>query len=59
MRRIGTFADAPGVEKVDISLEQQTVLVTADTSRGATYEAVLAKISKTGRTVKSGETVKA
>lgn len=48
-----------GVESVDISLEKQTVLVAADPTQGATYDAVLQKITKTGRTVKGGETVAA
>lgn len=48
-----------GVESVDISLEKQTVLVGADPTQGATYDAVLQKITKTGRTVKGGETVAA
>lgn len=47
----------PGVNKVDISLEQQSVLVDADEAQGATYDAVLEKIKKTGRTVKGGETI--
>lgn len=47
-----------GIEKVDISLESQSVIVDADQSK-ATYEAVLEKIKKTGRTVKGGETLRA
>ena len=47
-----------GVDSVDISLEAQSVVVTAQPTSGATYEAVLEKIKKTGRTVKGGETVK-
>lgn len=47
-----------GVEKVEISLEHQSVLVDADKAQGASYDAVLEKIKKTGRTVKGGETVR-
>lgn len=44
-----------GVESIDIDMEKQTVLVSADPQLGATYDAVLEKITKTGKTVHGGE----
>ncbi|ORY81967.1 copper chaperone taha [Protomyces lactucae-debilis] len=46
-----------GVETIDIDMEKQTVLVSADPGLGATYDAVLEKIKKTGKTVHGGEVV--
>jgi len=41
-----------GIDKVDISMENQTVFVTTKT---ATYDEVLEKIQKTGKTVTAME----
>ncbi|PLW06079.1 hypothetical protein PCANC_07466 [Puccinia coronata f. sp. avenae] len=44
-----------GVSKIDISLETQTVLVSA--SPPATFDVVREKIAKTGKTINSSEVV--
>ncbi|ORY64599.1 copper chaperone taha [Leucosporidium creatinivorum] len=44
-----------GVSSYDISLEKQEVLVTTTVP----YDDILAKIKKTGKEVKSGETISA
>lgn len=43
----------PDVSKVDISLEQQTV----DVYTTLPYDTILSKIEKTGKEVKSGNTI--
>jgi copper chaperone len=43
----------PGVESYNVSLESQTAEVTAADS--LSYETVLEKIKKTGKTIKSAE----
>ncbi|CAE7110842.1 unnamed protein product [Rhizoctonia solani] len=45
--------DAGDVSSYEVSLEKQEVLVTGK----ASYDDILAKIKKTGKEVKSGETV--
>jgi len=45
---------AEGLEKFEVSLENQTVIVHPTT---ATYDEVLEKIKKTGKEVRSGKTV--
>lgn len=42
-----------GVKSYDVSLDTQTATVT--TEEGLSYETVLEKIKKTGKTVNSGE----
>jgi copper chaperone len=44
-----------GIESYDVSLEKQEVIV----KTGIDYETILAKIKKTGKEVKSGETIAA
>jgi len=43
----------PGVKSYNVSLESQTADITAD--ENLSYEQVLEKIKKTGKTVNSGE----
>jgi copper chaperone len=43
----------PGVKNYNVSLDTQTADITTDDS--VTYEAVLEKIKKTGKTVNTGE----
>ena len=45
--------DDPGVKEYDVSLPNQTADITTDDS--LSYEQVLEKIKKTGKTVNSGE----
>ncbi|KAJ6119012.1 hypothetical protein N7471_013632 [Penicillium samsonianum] len=45
--------DVKGIEYFDVSLEQKTVLVNAQSS--LSYEAVLAILKETGKTIQSGE----
>lgn len=49
----GFFANCTGVKEYNVSLETQTADITAEDS--LSYETVLEKIKKTGKTVNSGE----